>query len=165
MKNQAFTLIEILVAVLIIGILAAVAVPKYQEVVEKSIMQEAIINVRKIANANDAFYLQNGRYANGFEMDKLDISIPGTLPYIDGNGHHKMAIRTTYFEYKPDGGGGTPNDPHPAGYKAMAQRVPEAKRYFLYIQQGDNKLKCWVYSNATRAQAKLCDKIKKDGHL
>ena len=75
MKNkQAFTLIELLVVVLIIGILAAVALPQYKNAVEKAHATEAITQVRALANAEKAYHLANGTYTDSFEELAIDFS-------------------------------------------------------------------------------------------
>ena len=73
---QAFTLIELLVVVLIIGILAAVALPQYQKAVEKSKAVQAQTMLKTVYNAAKAYQLANGSWPTSF--DELAVDIPWT---------------------------------------------------------------------------------------
>ena len=73
-----FTLIELLVVVLIIGILAAVALPQYQKAVTKSRFAEALINLKSIAQANQICFLEQGE-ACAFDDLAIEVGETGII--------------------------------------------------------------------------------------
>ncbi len=72
--RRGFTLIEILVAILIVGILTIIAVPQYQKAVEHSRAQEGLLALKTIQQAYDMYYITHGAYATTFAQ--LDVKIP-----------------------------------------------------------------------------------------
>ena len=75
-NKRAFTLIELLVVVLIIGILAAVAVPQYQKAVRRARIAEARVLLKSLIDATDMFYLENPGYVGGPGSESLNIDVP-----------------------------------------------------------------------------------------
>ena len=73
--TKAFTLIELLVVVLVIGILAAVALPQYEKAVWKSRAANMQTFLRNVENARQAYYLANATPAT--ELDELAVSLEG----------------------------------------------------------------------------------------
>ena len=76
--RRAFTLVELAVVIVIIGVLAAFGVPKFLASVEKSKATEAFNYLAAIQAAQERYLAQNGIYAT--DPTTLDIVLP-TMKY------------------------------------------------------------------------------------
>lgn len=96
-KKQGFTLIELLVVVLIIGVLAAMALPQYRVAVGMSRASTMYAFMRGVDQAQQAFYMANNRYATTF--DSLSVGIPPGFTKTDEktitNGQTRCYIMTS----------------------------------------------------------------------
>ncbi len=90
MNNKSgFTLLEIIIVIIIVGVLASLALPRFFATVEYSRSTEALAAISAVRQALERCYLQrNGDYTacNGFGV--LDIEDPGNSP----NNHFSYAI-------------------------------------------------------------------------
>ena len=102
-NKQAFTLIELLVVVLIIGILAAVAVPQYQVAVAKSRVGALLPAVKALADAEEVYFMNNGEYA--MRAEELDVDISGQCSKLEWNGDDLFACgKHLLLDVSIDGG-------------------------------------------------------------
>lgn len=76
--RRAFTLIELLIVVVIIGILAAVAIPKFNNTKGKANLAALRSDLRNLASAQEAYFYEKQAYADNTSLLKLNSS-PGVI--------------------------------------------------------------------------------------
>ena len=102
-KRKGFTLIEMLVVVLIIGILAAIAFPQYEKAVNRTRLTEAFLLGRFFRDAQRMYFMRTGRYADTYEELGIDMPPYGVLV-------SPAKIRVKKYTYSIMGSGGDTKD-------------------------------------------------------
>lgn len=142
LKQKGFTLIELLVVVLIIGILAAIALPQYQRAVAKAKATEAVTMFKQIADAEQRYYLSNTKYNRSLE--NLDI----TLPNMGGNGGYGYNnFRGKHMQFYVEGGFSATGRLQGKAYPHTATYTDKQFAILMTLTPPKGKLLMWCTSN------------------
>jgi prepilin-type N-terminal cleavage/methylation domain-containing protein len=83
-RNQkGFTLVELMIVVIIVGILAAVAIPMYQGATERAKASEAVAALGTIRGAMRVYYAEHGTYVNAAFVDNAQVTVSSILDVSD----------------------------------------------------------------------------------
>ena len=97
-KNSGFTLIELMVVIVVIGVLAGIALPAFSRYITKSKRPEARVMLRQIADAQEVYFINYRQYSGTF--DALDFHLA------EGTRLSSTEIRGPRYTYElsqPDG--------------------------------------------------------------
>ena len=95
---KGFTLIELLVVIVLIGILAAIAIPQYFKVVEKGKVAEAMTWLGSLQGTQERYLAKNGFYCTGSYSGVCENAFdtdPGSMKYYDSGDITAGAVTTS----------------------------------------------------------------------
>lgn len=103
-KQRGFTLIEVMIVVVIVAILAAVAIPSYQNSIQKTRRADAKETLTRVAAAQERYFFTNNKYAS--DLTELGFADAGGGDSTEGN--YTIAL-------------GDPANPATAGAKVLCK--------------------------------------------
>ena len=121
--NKGFTLVELLVVVLIIGVLSAIALPQYTTAVERSRSVEALSLLSSISDSVQRYYIQHGVWPNENQWGVLDIDVPSNP---SGRGGKNFTVTMI------------PNEENSLKFVVSAERLLDDGKYYLIFNLTDN---------------------------
>jgi type IV pilus assembly protein PilE len=133
-RNRGFTLVELMIALAVVGLLAAVAYPSYQQQVAKGRRTDAKQSLLELAQKMERFYTERGTYAGA------TLGSSGLYPDVSSGGYYSLTIVAQNAD----------------GFSVRATprgiQVGDACASFLYNQLGEQSVssdasitavKCW----------------------
>ncbi|MGC1387663.1 MAG: type IV pilin protein [Steroidobacteraceae bacterium] len=114
-KAGGFTLIELIVAMVIVGILAAIAIPSYNRYTLQSHRTDAKSALLNMASLEERYFSTNNTYS----QTPSDLGYPGPVPFNIGNNYYQITALTVVAAAPPAAG----NNGTPATYSITASAI------------------------------------------
>lgn len=90
-SKTAFTLLEVIIVIIIVGVLASLALPRFFKVIQYSYSTEAFSSMQAVRGALERCYLLRGGDYSGCNFASIDVPAPELAP----NAHFEYAIQNT----------------------------------------------------------------------
>ncbi len=127
MTKRGFTLLEMLIVVIIIGVLASIALPQYIKTLEKARAAEAVTNIGSIRVSIDRYY-----YENDFDLTGATLPASGACTLDIGNPND---VTNKLYSYAISGLSGAGAE---RAYTVTATRTAGGDTYNVWWVQTDN---------------------------
>ncbi len=138
-KKHGFTLIELIVVIIIVGILAAVGMTQYTLIVEKARTAEAKVRIGAMRQLAYQYYLENGSL---YFMQNSHLGVDNTCTSSDFFKYERCFFG--YVElvaWRCTSGGKTPNASR--GYRFYLTYYPDTGKSVWHCYYNDNALPCF----------------------